>query len=262
MPQHTKPEPYLWLAQYYDEVFAPHRSPFQKARNKFLQRILPRVKSACDLACGTGVTALIYARHGIETFAVDLSPAMCRLTSEKALRESLPVQVIQEDMRSFRLPHTVDLITCESDALNHIPRRSDLRIVTRAVGRALNAGGYFLFDVNNAKGFRRYWTGNVCIEKPGVMLVMRNGHSRDARRAWSDVEWFIRENGKDAGQSELWRRHHERVEEVCWTREEIWENLSEAGFDRLRSWDAKPFYRNNPYLTRGCHAIYLARKSR
>ena len=260
MPQHSKPEPYQWLAQYYDEVFTPHRSPLQRARSKLLRHILPRVKSACDLACGSGVTALAFARKGIDTFAVDLSPGMCRLTCEKALRAKLPVQVIQHDMRSFRLPHPVDLVTCESDAINHVPLKADLSKVARAVARALRPGGYFLFDVNNAKGFRRYWTGNVCIEKPGVMLVMRNGHSRDALRAWSNVEWFIREG--DVGENERWLRHHERVEEVCWTHEEIWRCLSGAGFERLQAWDAKPFYRDNPLLTRGCHTIYLARKSK
>ena len=238
MPQQSKPEPYQWLAQYYDDIFAPYQSQFQKSRNRILGRILPCVQSACDLACGTGVTALAFARMGIDTFAVDLSPVMCRLAREKAGRENLPLQVIQSDMRSFRLPHEVDLITCEADAINHVPFRSDLHRVARAVARALRPGGYFLFDVNNAKGFKRYWTGNVCVEKPGVMLVMRNGHSRNALRAWIDVEWFIREGAP--GEDERWRRHHERVEEVCWTRDEFWRYLSEVGFDRLRAWDAKP----------------------
>lgn len=257
MPQHTRPEPYQWLAQYYDVVFTPQRSPFQRARNKFLRGILPRVRSACDLACGTGDTALAFARAGIETFAVDLSPAMCRLTGEKAAREWLPVQVIEHDMRSFRLPHAVDLVTCESDALNHVPARPDLRKVAIAVAHALRAGGYFMFDVNNAKGFRSYWKGIVCIEKPGVLLLMRNGHSRESSRAWSDVEWFIKED-----QAEFWRRHHERVEEVCWSCDEIKGYLSEAGFSRLSAWDARPFYPDNPLLTRGCHTIYLAQKAR
>jgi SAM-dependent methyltransferase len=257
MPQHKKPEPYHWLAKYYDQVFTPEQSPYVKAHNQLLRHILPRVKSACDLACGTGITALEFAHRGIETFAVDLSPEMCRLTREKASRAGLPVNVTQQDMRSFLLPHPVDLITCESDALNHVPNKTDLRRVAKAVARALNSGGHFLFDVNNARGFKRYWKGNVCIEKPGLMLVMRNGHTPDSTRAWSDVEWFIQEeDGKH------WLRHHERVEEVCWSRSEIWRELIEAGFEGIRAWDAKPFYRNNPLLTRGCHTIYLARKSR
>ena len=255
MPRHIRPQPYEWLAKFYDEVFLPHRSPLDRARNKLLRSILPGVESACDLACGTGVTALTFARRRIETFAVDLSPAMCRLTCDKAKRARLPIQVIQADMRRFRLPHPVDLITCEGDALNHIPLKTDLHRVARAVGRALRPGGYFLLDVNNAKGFRRYWVGTVCIEKPGVVLMMRNGHSPDSQRAWSNVEWFIR-----AGEG--WQRHQERVEEVCWTREEIRDALFKVGFNWLRGWDATPFFRGNSIVTRGCRTIYVARKAR
>lgn len=252
MRLHNEPEPYQWLAEFYDELFEPTRSPLKTARHKLLKTILPQVKSACDLACGTGETAFELARKGIETFAVDLSPTMCRLTSEKASREGLAVQVIPGDMRNFRLPREVDLVTCESDALNHVGMRSDLSRVANAVARALKPGGWFLFDVNNTRGFKRYWTGNVWVEKPGVLVVMRNGHSKDAQRAWSDLEWFVQEG-------QCWKRHRERVEEVCWTRVEIERALRKAGFESLEAWDAAPYFKNE-MVTRGCHTFYLARR--
>jgi SAM-dependent methyltransferase len=155
-------------------------------------------------------------------------------------------------MRSFRLPQTVDLITCEYDALNHVPQRADLRRVARAVKRALRPGGYFFFDVNNTLGFKRYWTGTVWIEKPHLVLVMRNGHDLEASRAWIDIEWFIRDGT-------LWRRKRERVEEVCWAPDEIRSIFREAGFDSVRAWDAAPFFKGNPTFRRGYRTIYLAR---
>lgn len=248
-------KPYQWLAQYYDEFFSAFRSPMDAARDRLLQRIMPTVDSACDLACGTGTTALALARQGIATYAVDLSPAMCRCAREKAARAGLPLRVLQADMRSFRLPKPVDLVTCEFDALNHVPGKADLRKVARAVARALRPLGHFLFDVNNALGFARYWTSTVWFEKPGVVLVMRNGHNSKADRAWSDIEWFVRV-GK------LWRRYRERVEEVCWDAGEIRLTLQKAGFDRVDGWDGAPFFKDDPLIGPGCRTVYLARKAR
>jgi SAM-dependent methyltransferase len=122
------------------------------------------VGSACDLACGTGTTALELAKRGIEVFAVDVSPIMCRVTREKAGRARIPLHLVQADMRFFRLPHPVDLITCEFDAINHIPQKADLGRVARAASRALSPGGYFFFDVNNRLAFEKIWPGTWWIE--------------------------------------------------------------------------------------------------
>ncbi len=246
--------PYKWLAEYYDQLFSPYRSPIDAARRHVLGTILPRIASACDLACGTGTTALALARLGISMFAVDLSPVMCRLARDKALRTRLPLRVLCADMREFRLPEPVDLVTCEYDALNHVPQKGDLRMVAKAVARALKPGGYFYFDVNNRHGFERYWSSTLYLEQPGVAVVMRNNHDSRRDRAWSDIEWFIREGN-------LWRRRHERVEEVCWSSGEIRRTLREAGFTGLRAWDAAGFFGDDPMIRRGCRTVYLARKS-
>jgi SAM-dependent methyltransferase len=145
--------PYRWLAEYYDKLFTFHLPWFEAARQRVLGKILPRLESACDLACGTGTTALALAAKGIKMFAVDLSPAMCRIARRKARRARLPLGVLRADMRSFRLPEPVDLVLCEFDALNHVPRKADLARVARAVARALRPGGYFYFDVNNHLAF-------------------------------------------------------------------------------------------------------------
>ena len=255
MPRSSMVRPYRWLAQYYDVLFSSSRAPIDAARERLLGHILDHVETACDLACGTGTTALGLARKGINMYAVDLSSLMCRLARHKADRARLPVHVLRADMRSFRLPEAVDLITCEYDALNHVPRRADLVRVARAVERALRPGGHFLFDVNNSLGFQRYWSGAVWFEKPGLAVVMRNGHNRQADRAWCDIDWFIRDRG-------CWRRQHERIEEVCWSSSEVQRTLRKAGFDQVRAFDCAPFFKGNPLIRAGCRTFYLARKPR
>ena len=247
--------PYRWLARYYDRLFTFHLPWFQAARDRILGGILPEVESGCDLACGTGTTAVLLARRGIRMFGVDLSPAMCRLARAKARQRHLPVQVLHGDMRDFRLPERVDLVLCEFDALNHVPRKEDLARVAHAVSRSLRPGGHFYFDVNNELAFKKVWPGAWWIEKPGVVLVMHGGWiERHGVCGRSDVEWFVRE-GK------MWRRHREHIEQVAWGAAEMRGALREAGFDRVRAFDATPFFAGDPRIEPGCRTFYLARKA-
>jgi len=250
----TGNRPYTLLAKYYDQLFTFHLRWYKAARQRLLGPIMPWLESACDLACGTGTTALALAGQGIKMFAVDLSPVMCHLAREKALRAGLPLRVLRADMREFRLPEPVDLVSCEFDAVNHVPRKGDLELVAKAVARALRPGGYFYFDVNNRLAFKRIWPGTWWIEKPGMVVVLHGGYDRPHDRGWTNVEWFLRDGS-------CWRRRQERIEQVCWTSSEIRRTLREAGFDQVRARDATPFFRNDPMIRPGCRTFYLARKS-
>lgn len=245
---------YRWLAKHYDTLYAEYAGVAEAIRQRTLGDVLPRVRSACDLCCGTGTTAMALARRGVCMFAVDLSPGMCRAARAKARREGLPVQVIRADMRVFHLPQCVDLVLCEFDALNHVSEKADLGRVARAVSAALRPGGWFYFDVNNSVALRTVWPSTFFLDKPGVAAVMHGGYDREGDSAWLDVEWFIREG-------RCWRRHHERVEEVCWTTAEITLALRNAGFDIVRTWDGKTFFPDNALIRRGHRTFYLAQKA-
>ena len=245
--------PYRWLAEYYDKVFTFHHPWTEAAHRGILGPILPSVKTACDLACGSGTTALKLTKRGIRTYAVDLSPGMCRVARQRAREAGLRLRVSRQDMRRFQLPEQVDLVLCEFDALNHIPRKRDLSRVLKAVAGALKPGGFFCFDVNNRRGFESYWKGTWCVEKPGIVLVMNNGNKAAHDRPWSNCMWFIRKGG-------VWTRHTERIEEVCWSEEEMRLALGQAGFGAIRTWDSTLFLKGSPIIKRGCRTHYLARK--
>ena len=84
--QTSPSQPYELLAQYYDQFFTFHLEWYRQARRRLLAEILPQVRVACDLACGTGTTALEFAQRGISVYGVDLSPTMCRLARTKVTR--------------------------------------------------------------------------------------------------------------------------------------------------------------------------------
>jgi SAM-dependent methyltransferase len=247
--------PYKYLAEFYDRIFTPEVSTIQEAaRQAVIGSILPHIQSACDLACGTGATAVSLAKSGILTIAVDNSPGMCRLARERARRAGVVLRVLRTDMRGFQLPERVDLIICEGDAINHLDRKADLTRVARSVASALRPRGWFYFDANNRAGFQSYWKDTWWNEKPGLVVVMRNGNDAANDRAWCDLEWFIRSGRGD------WVRRRERVEEVCWSAKEIRTIFKNAGFDWVRAWDASPYFKN-PLITPGCRTLYLARKA-
>jgi SAM-dependent methyltransferase len=156
-------------------------------------------------------------------------------------------------MREFRLPEPVDLVICEFDALNHVPLKSDLDPVVRSVARALRPGGHFYFDVNTKLSFQKLWPGTWFVEAPGVAVAMSGGYDRSRDVAWTRIAGFVR-----AGN--LWRRHNERIEEVCWTDRELRGALHAAGFGRVRSWDVAKFVKNGPLKQAGLRKFYLAHK--
>lgn len=247
-----KTRPYRWLAEHYDLFFSAQRPLFQPAREAILGKILPGVTAACDLCCGTGSTALEMAREGVRMYAVDLSPGMCRAARKKARHAGLPLRVIQSDMREFKLPEPVDLVLCEFDAINHVPERGDLSAVLKCVSRALRPGGHFFFDLNTLLALEELWPLTWWQERPGIVLVMHGGYDPDRDRAYSEVDWFFEQNG-------CWHRRREHVEEVSWSHREMTAALRQAGFDRVKMWDATKFFKH-AVMRKGHRRYYLARK--
>jgi len=272
MPR-TAEKPYKILPRFYDQLMALHRPLFEKARRRILWHLFaepgdkggvyrPPLEKACDLCAGTGTTALELARligrgrEGPKVYAVDGSPEMCRLARAKIHRAKVPVRVIQADMRSFRLPEPVDLVTCEFDAINDLPQKKDLARVTRAVARALKPGGYFCFDSNTTQAFKVVWPRSWVTEGRGFFFATRGGYDAKRDRGWTAFEWFL-----PAGHSgKTWRRFTERYEQVAWTDAEIRSALLKAGLDLVGVWDQIRFRHNHPWLKPGCRFFYLAKK--
>lgn len=250
----SRKPPYSVLAAYYDQLFAPHLKVLAKVRRRLLGRTLRRARSACDLACGPGNTALELAARGMRVYALDASPAMCRIAREKARQRGLEVEVIQADMRSFRLPAPVDVVVCEFDALNHLQRAAELDRVAKAVARALRPGGCFYFDVNTRRAFQEIWPGGWFTETGKVKLAAHGGYDGRRRKGWTELHWFLPEGG-------LYRHCFERYEQVCWSESRLKKGLRFAGFTEIERWDSAEVIPGVSWFRPGCRFFYLARKA-
>jgi len=254
------PRPYALLAQFYDALtpFAPAMN--HHARQRILGKTLRQVRSACDLACGSGETALELARRGLRVYAVDLSPALCRITRDKARRARLAVRVLRADMRRFRLPREVDLVTCEFAALNHLPRQADLPRVFRAAARALRPGGWFLFDLNTPASLREQTNMTEWMEKPEFKLLLRGRYQPQRRTGVLTFDWFVPAHPAGGPVGKLWRHQQETVDHIAWSDAEIRRALRRAGFLRVRFFDGLDVRPRMRGAKRGYDSYYLAQK--
>ena len=110
---------------------------------QWLERRGITVRTALDLACGTGVLCRILKAAGIESRGMDFSSGMIDIA--RAESPDIPYDVA--DMTVYRPDLQFDLVTCTGDAVNHIPDLGDVKRIFENVYAYLAPGGYFIFDL-------------------------------------------------------------------------------------------------------------------
>jgi SAM-dependent methyltransferase len=253
---------YEAIGQFYDALWSENPRAWTSARRRLLEPILSKAREVCELGCGTGITAIELAHRGLKVFALDYSREMCRVTREKALAEGLDVHVARGDMRTFRLPVKVDLVTSEWGVINHLQRRAELARTFRAVARALKPGGYFFFDLHQRKVYEEAWSqpiigdGMTAGQGKKFFAAQRGGFDRNSGKGWTELIIFARRAGG------LWERRGERIEEIYWPHGAIVRDLRRAGFQLMRVYDfadvsSAPSPKRVPD---GLRTMYLARR--
>ena len=121
---------------YYPEVFGDELL-------KWLHQNAVTVRSAMDLACGTGVLCELLQKEGMEVSGMDLSEGMIRIARER----SNCIHYDIADMTTYRPNRTFDLVTCTGDAVNHIQSLADVERIFQNVYAYTAEGGYFIFDL-------------------------------------------------------------------------------------------------------------------
>ena len=245
--------PYALLARFYDQLMPGVPEMNRHARQKILGKILPKVQSVCDLGCGTGATAVDFAQKGKKVYAVDVSSGMCAVARDRLRQNGVAGRVLHGDMRNFRLPQPVDLVTCEFAAINHLTRKSELGRVFHSVWRALNPGGFFYFDLNSELAFAPLPEMTHCFESTEFLCVLRG--QLDKRRGIGTVtlDWFL-------PMGTFWRRHKERIPHIWWSDAEIRRDLKAAGFRNIRFFDGVQVRPPSPVNHRGYDLYYLSQK--
>jgi len=146
-------EPYRALAAVYNNA---HLSAYsleimpRLLEMAFLEDWLGRI--VLELGCGTGEVACWLTESSYRVIAVDNSSAMIGVGKTYATTQGLDVEWMLTDMRRFKPEMRIDLAVSLGGTLNLLPTLQDLETVIQMVFDSLDAGKFFIFDLDTLRG--------------------------------------------------------------------------------------------------------------
>ena len=133
---------YETFGLYYDEIVGD-QSEFVDQLSLLIKKHCPKIKDVLEIACGTGsILKALSKKYSVS--GLDQSELMLAQAAQKIPSASL----YQSDMRSFDLGTQFELVVCIYDSINHLGSLSDWKKTFRSVRQHLEAGGFFIFDIN------------------------------------------------------------------------------------------------------------------
>lgn len=214
------------LAKIYDdltndveyEVFADYYEATFAGRKK-------NVKTILDLGCGTGTLALLLAKRGFDTVAVDASEDMLMVAQEKCCE--LPSNCIRplflcQSMSEIDLYGTMDAAVSCLDAVNYIPDE-EVAEMLRLLHLFIEPDGILIFDINSPERLRSLDGYTFVDEDEDKLCLWRADFDEEQNALFYGMDIFTR-RGK------LWQRSFEEHVEYVHEPELIIKQLEAAGF--------------------------------
>jgi SAM-dependent methyltransferase len=216
-----------------------------------LNRFQLKTDSVADLACGTGNTIIPFARRGYQATGIDLAGEMLDLARMKAAAENLSINFSQQDMRNFKLPEQVGLVTCFHDGLNYLLDIDDIKRTFQQVHRHLKDQGAFIFDLNAVHWLAQADNSVTMVDDRDMTLIWETSYDNHQNTWQIKLTGFVREG-------DIYRKFTENHREKAYHPEEIATCLRQTGFNLLGSFDAFTF---EPIRPNSIRHFFVARKS-
>ena len=226
----------LWVGTY-PYMFSPARITAAEAEVAPLLRLVGGEPHAVlDLCCGPGRFAIPLARRGYQVTGVDRTAFFLDKAKERATRESVNVEWVQADMRTFVRPGAYDLALSMFTSFGYFDNKDEDLTVLRNIFASLRPGGALVMDVVGKElvagkfepvRSRKHADGSVVIDR------------RDVLEDWTRVrmEWTIIRD-KDV---RVYTIHH-----TVYSGQELKDRFTAAGFADVKlygSIDGAPYDR-------------------
>lgn len=201
----------------------------------FIEKIIHKNKKEAsmvlELGCGTGSFGIEMSKRGYEMICLDLSSDMLDRAAEKAAEEGADILFLNQDMSSFELYGTVDVIVCLLDSFNYLIKPVQVQRMFRLVHNYLNPGGLFIFDVNTPYKFENILSNNIFYEvDDDIAYIWENEYNPKTRKARFDLTFFVRDG-------QLYRRFDETHFERAYDEGEIMQFINQSGLKFISVYD-------------------------
>ena len=172
-------------------------------------------KLVLDLGCGTGSFCLEMAERGYEMIGIDQSVEMLSCARMKAIDKGLDILYLNQDMTSFDLYGTVDVIVCLMDSINYVTSKKALDRLFRLAANYLNPNGLFIFDINSRYKLETILGNNIFYSiEDDISYIWQNRYDGKKRTCEFDLTFFVKDK-------DCYRRHDEVHLEKAYTKEEM-----------------------------------------
>jgi 2-polyprenyl-3-methyl-5-hydroxy-6-metoxy-1,4-benzoquinol methylase len=136
------------LAEFADAALYDAENRWDAADDFYLAEAKASGGPALDLACGSGRLAVALAEAGLETWGLDLAPAMLHYAAARP--GGARVTWRAADMRGFALPRRFRIAVMTGHAWQMLLSEDDMAACLATVARHLEPGGRFAFETRNA----------------------------------------------------------------------------------------------------------------
>lgn len=217
-----------------------------------MNRYLVTPKIMCDLGCGTGIMCRLFAKKGIEMIGIDSSQEMLMEAMTYQGDEGASILYLNQDMRTFELYGTVDVIYSSCDSINYLLHKEEVLETFRWVNNYLEPNGLFIFDINTVYKYENILNDQTfAYQGEQAAYIWENYFDKKEMLNEFTVNFFIKEK-KD---------YYKRTEEIHYQRayeiEEIKRLLEEAHLELLGIYDD---YTDRPLVENTLRATFVVRE--
>ncbi len=149
----------------------------EKPHSAEVKAIIERFKptNVLDAGCATGLTAMLFAKHGVEAVGYDRSKPMLKVATEKFAKSKLPLSFVSGSFEKIpkRMYGKFDLIVCLANSISGVGTVANLKASLTGFRNALKPGGTLVLQMLNFEAVKEDIPNPIRITRNGKILYAR-----------------------------------------------------------------------------------------